>query len=40
VKVGAYLAVSARRILGPVFFNKTINFENMYRSFSGNYFQS
>jgi hypothetical protein len=27
VKVGAWCAVSARRIVGPVFYNKTINFE-------------
>jgi hypothetical protein len=27
VKVGAWCAVSARSIVGPAFFNKTINFE-------------
>jgi hypothetical protein len=33
VKVGVLCAVSARRIAGPVFFNKTI-VKDMYRSFS------
>jgi hypothetical protein len=33
VKVGVWCAVSARRIVGSVFFNETINFKDMYRLF-------
>jgi hypothetical protein len=39
VKVGVWCAVSARRIVGPVFSNETIAKE-MYRSFSGSSFHS
>jgi hypothetical protein len=40
VKVGVWCAVSARRIVGPVFFMKQLIAKDMYRSFSGNSFQS
>jgi hypothetical protein len=39
VKVGLWCAVSARRIVGAVFFDETIA-KDMYRSFSGSSFQS
>jgi hypothetical protein len=39
VKVGVWFAISARRIIGPVFFNETIA-KDMYRIFLGNSFQS
>jgi hypothetical protein len=38
VKVGAWCAVSARRIVGPMFLTKQLNAKDIYRSFSGNSF--
>jgi hypothetical protein len=40
VKVGVWCAVSARRIVGPVFFKKQLIAKDMYRSFSAISFQS
>jgi hypothetical protein len=39
-KVGGWCAVSARRIVGPVFFNENVIAKDMYRSFLSNSFQS
>jgi hypothetical protein len=38
VQVGVWCAVSARRIAGPVFFNKTINFERYVQVILGQFF--
>jgi hypothetical protein len=40
VKVDVWCAVSARRIVGPVFLSKQLIAKDMYRSFSGNNFQN
>jgi hypothetical protein len=40
VKVGVWCAVSARRIVGPVFLTKQLIAKDMYRSILGNSFHS
>jgi hypothetical protein len=38
VKVGAWYAVSARTIFGPVFFNETVDYENYVHVILGQFF--